>query len=444
MSNSRSEDSTSPNIHTIVAPDATTSAEFHESDCHEMAFEYNANEDFTWVPLQVEPYMFQGYQDANGAWEPETWCHAMPWLVAVPNEDWMKRELEAPACHLRKRGGAKNIPKHQGKVSLESYHSWQETMPSVFPQYMCVPIFSNEGGCQVTCESVQECAPASHDDTPGDEAATSTDDGAQSCVQDSDSASANATSMEEMALSSDHSTQDTAETSHPATSMTPADIPTHPPGVFFTGSPLDMYNLADSNSCTSDFMFTGEYHAVNDWWQGGNSMYLNSLSETASRAKRKNAPVYIATHLTWLETKDSDCVCIVRKIQKLGAKSTDTLREYFEQWGAVEKVLLSCEPAEGAAAEAADAGRRKSPCMGWVVMQDARDAAKALAQSLHQIGSTTIRVERFVSKNHWRNQHKAEAVDETHVEEDFDDEDLSDLMVGMAGKERARWSDMSL
>jgi hypothetical protein len=62
--------------------------------------------------------------------------------------------------------------------------------------------------------------------------------------------------------------------------------------------------------------------------------------ERRHRTKRC-APLQIATQLSELQTEDPGKIICVRKINRLGFDSADILKKHFEQYGRVDRVLLS-------------------------------------------------------------------------------------------------------
>jgi len=130
--------------------------------------------------------------------------------------------------------------------------------------------------------------------------------------------------------------------------------------------------------------------ATSDW---------ETCSTTSSRVARRSGMSYIATNLAYLDSKDSACVIAVKRITKLGFGAAGALRRHFEQWGPVEDVLLSNVPQNGEPSQLPPGMRKRPPGMGWVVMQNADDAALALAAGeCLTIQSAHIRATPFVRR----------------------------------------------
>jgi hypothetical protein len=85
-------------------------------------------------------------------------------------------------------------------------------------------------------------------------------------------------------------------------------------------------------------------------------------------------------------------VCRLKKIQKLGFDAVEILKEYFEQWGPVEKVLL-CNMVDDRLQDFAWAAG-----MGWVAMQRIEDAQALLDHKPHKVQGGKIHVLPFLSK----------------------------------------------
>jgi hypothetical protein len=101
------------------------------------------------------------------------------------------------------------------------------------------------------------------------------------------------------------------------------------------------------------------------------------LRKRACRRKRM-CMLNIASHLNELEGEDPNKVLIVRRINRLGFESGTILKEHYERYGPVSKVLLSN-------AHAKQSGtpfpvRLRPSGIGYLLFEHAESAAKALAE----------------------------------------------------------------
>jgi hypothetical protein len=125
---------------------------------------------------------------------------------------------------------------------------------------------------------------------------------------------------------------------------------------------------------------------------------LDPLGTAAPAGTRKRAcrrkrmcMLNIASHLNELEGEDPNKVLILRRINRLGFESGSILKEHYERYGPVSKVLLSN-------AHTRQAGtpfpvRLRPSGIGYLLFEDAESAAKALAEGELQ---TVRNVEIFV------------------------------------------------
>lgn len=116
------------------------------------------------------------------------------------------------------------------------------------------------------------------------------------------------------------------------------------------------------------------------------------------RPKRSTSGLLIATHLNELNDEDPRKMLIVRKINRLGFASEGILKEYFGQFGTVEKVRLSNTHAK----PASSSGRfRVRPSgIAYLVFEDAQAASNALAAGTSQVvAGVEIFVSFFVSRS---------------------------------------------
>lgn len=155
------------------------------------------------------------------------------------------------------------------------------------------------------------------------------------------------------------------------------------------------------NSCGTSFpvlplAFMGG--AINDWdtndWD--TISQLEASSSKSSHKNRRPQLSYVASNLSYLESKDEACVVAIKKITKLGLNASEALRYHFEQWGPVDDILFSTEPVNGAPADLRG-GRIRPPGIGWIVMKNAVDAQQVLSHGEVQIvNAIQIRVLPFV------------------------------------------------
>jgi hypothetical protein len=114
--------------------------------------------------------------------------------------------------------------------------------------------------------------------------------------------------------------------------------------------------------------------------------------------RRRRCQLQIATHLNDLEQEDPACVFFVRQISKLGFKSPEILREHFEQYGPVSKVLVS--NSHDKSSDVPFPVRLRPSGMGFVLMERAEDAAKALAQGeVHVVNGVQIVTRAFEQRS---------------------------------------------
>jgi hypothetical protein len=119
--------------------------------------------------------------------------------------------------------------------------------------------------------------------------------------------------------------------------------------------------------------------------------------ERTYRAKR-SSPLQIATQLTELQTEDPDKVVCVRKINRLGFESADILRKHFEQFGPVDRVLLSNAHRREPGVYSYPVRLRPSG-IGFVVFKDSEVVAQVLAVGAsHIINGVEVHMRAFVRR----------------------------------------------
>lgn len=113
-----------------------------------------------------------------------------------------------------------------------------------------------------------------------------------------------------------------------------------------------------------------------------------------SSNNRSGQPLCIASHLHELRDENAECILFFRHLQKLGKDNIIILKEYCQKFGPVAKVLLSNVPADGKLIE--HKGRQRPSGMGFVLMEDAEDAATLLAKGgEHEINGLKVSVRAF-------------------------------------------------
>jgi hypothetical protein len=113
---------------------------------------------------------------------------------------------------------------------------------------------------------------------------------------------------------------------------------------------------------------------------------------------KRNSPLQIATQLTELQSEDPDKVICARKINRLGFESADILSKHFEQYGPVDKVLLSN-------AHRREPGvynfpvRLRPSGIGFVVFKNSKVVAQVLAVGeSHVVNGVEVHMRAFVRK----------------------------------------------
>jgi hypothetical protein len=87
-----------------------------------------------------------------------------------------------------------------------------------------------------------------------------------------------------------------------------------------------------------------------------------------------------------LEPEDEDCIICVKKIHKLGFKSVRVLRQYFSQFGAVQRIIVlpSRQKEMGSNGMTPYSVRPASMC--FIVMSTKASCRRILLQELHYVG----------------------------------------------------------
>jgi len=101
--------------------------------------------------------------------------------------------------------------------------------------------------------------------------------------------------------------------------------------------------------------------------------------------RRRKCRVLMAERLSELQSEDTACVIYVGYINRLGFESAELLREHYERYGQVVKVLL---PNAHERSEDGPFPQRVRPShVGFVLMEKPEDAARAIAAGATQIVS---------------------------------------------------------
>eukprot|EP00929_Paragymnodinium_shiwhaense_P057494 TRINITY_DN28784_c0_g1_i1.p1 TRINITY_DN28784_c0_g1~~TRINITY_DN28784_c0_g1_i1.p1 ORF type:complete len:697 (-),score=152.79 TRINITY_DN28784_c0_g1_i1:286-2376(-) len=123
-------------------------------------------------------------------------------------------------------------------------------------------------------------------------------------------------------------------------------------------------------------------------------------------------------HLKELQQEDELCVLFVRKINRLGFESPQILKEYFSQYGGVDRVLVAHSLIRS---QSRDNTERMRPSgLGFVVMKDRASAQRALgAGDLQEVVGLTIKVHQYERRELHQSTSEAGDDDYTGGVEDF-------------------------
>jgi len=126
---------------------------------------------------------------------------------------------------------------------------------------------------------------------------------------------------------------------------------------------------------------------------------MSASSGVDRSSRRTSTPLHMASHLERLDLQDPRKVITVKKIHKLGFQAGEILREYFEQSGPVEEVLLSNVPADCEMPTRRSGARVRPSGLGWILMRNPEDAIRALGLGDEQdIKGAAVRVQAFRKK----------------------------------------------
>lgn len=119
-----------------------------------------------------------------------------------------------------------------------------------------------------------------------------------------------------------------------------------------------------------------------------------------------------------LHNEDPRCVFVVRRINKLGFESADTLREYFSQYGEVKVVHVSHSRVKSVAASGSVHWRMRAAALGFIVMAAADSTTRLLADGPeHPISGSRVRVNAFAASKDEEEEEMYNKNDETNSDE---------------------------
>lgn len=118
-------------------------------------------------------------------------------------------------------------------------------------------------------------------------------------------------------------------------------------------------------------------------------------TELRSRQRRRSCQVLIATQLNALQDEDPTKVLMMRKINRLGFESAAVLKDHYERYGPVCKVLVSNSHEK----QSGQKHRVRPSGIGFVVFENADDSLRALAVGAKQVvAGHEVFVSEFESK----------------------------------------------
>mmetsp|Transcript_112492 Transcript_112492/g.363261 ORF Transcript_112492/g.363261 Transcript_112492/m.363261 type:complete len:306 (+) Transcript_112492:68-985(+) len=111
----------------------------------------------------------------------------------------------------------------------------------------------------------------------------------------------------------------------------------------------------------------------------------NMMRPGRRTTRRRHCRVLMAERLNELQKENAACVIYVGYINRLGFSSAELLREHYEQYGPVVKVLLS--NAHERSTDGPFPQRVRPSRIGFILMEKPEDAARAIAAGETQIVS---------------------------------------------------------
>jgi hypothetical protein len=112
-------------------------------------------------------------------------------------------------------------------------------------------------------------------------------------------------------------------------------------------------------------------------------MQQNGGARRHMRSRKRMCLLRIASHLNELEKEDPNKILILRRINRLGFKSGEILKEHYERYGEVRKVLLS--NAHTRNDDTPYQVRLRPSGIGYVLFERAEDAERALLEGEKQV-----------------------------------------------------------
>jgi len=136
----------------------------------------------------------------------------------------------------------------------------------------------------------------------------------------------------------------------------------------------------------------------------GNGSHFQRDGSSGSYSKNprveENTEDTLRGHLQQLQSKDPECVFIVRKINHLGMNSPAILKRYFEKWGVVDSVLVAHSCARAKSFKRNGLDRLRPSGLGFVVMERSEVAKKILSEGDWQrVQNINILLLKFNSTN---------------------------------------------
>jgi len=135
------------------------------------------------------------------------------------------------------------------------------------------------------------------------------------------------------------------------------------------------------------------------------------------RRTKRRCPLLIGTHLRELDKLEPQHIVIVRKLSRLGFDSGQILKEHYERYGPVLKVLLSNHHSKDGCGPST---RLRPSGIGFVVFENSSDAELVLAEGEAQIiCGVEISVRKFE-----RRRSDSTAVEESDEEQNGSQQDI--------------------
>ncbi|EER11872.1 hypothetical protein Pmar_PMAR015579 [Perkinsus marinus ATCC 50983] len=123
----------------------------------------------------------------------------------------------------------------------------------------------------------------------------------------------------------------------------------------------------------------------------------------------------LRTLLQELDEEDENCIFIVRRIHKFGFKSPVFLREYFEEYGQVCKVLVAHSRQLQSGPHDTTRTRSRPASLGFVLMGDSESVQRILADGpTHKIADVEITVHHFENRHPEKDSQAESSQDQQH------------------------------